>query len=62
MFVLSTNDYVKYMTQQLVRYMDTPKEERKAKKSIRKTERSPLANRWFGILPFAVMFFMRKKR
>jgi YqzE-like protein len=61
-FVLSTNDYVKYMTQQLVRYMDTPKEERKAKKSIRKTERSPFANRWFGILPFAVMFFIKKKR
>ena len=62
MFVLSTNDYVKYMTQQLVRYMDTPKEERKAKKSIRKTERSPFSNRWFGILPFAVMFFMKKRR
>ncbi|MEM5015641.1 YqzE family protein [Metabacillus indicus] len=59
---MSTNDYVKYMTQQLVRYMDTPKEERKAIKTMRKTEKSPFASRWFGILPFAFMFFLKKRK
>ena len=29
---MKTNDYVKYMTQQFVQYMDQPKEERKTKK------------------------------
>jgi hypothetical protein len=50
------------MTQQLVRYMDTPKEERKAIKTMRKTEKSPFASRWFGILPFAFMFFLKKRK
>ncbi|PLR68111.1 MULTISPECIES: YqzE family protein [Bacillaceae] len=59
---MSTNDYVKYMTQQLVRYMDTPKEERKVKKTNRKKERQPLFSRWFGVLPFAVMLLMKKRK
>jgi hypothetical protein len=50
------------MTQQLVRYMDTPKEERKVKKTIRKKERQPLFSRWFGVLPVAVMLFMKKRK
>lgn len=59
---MSTNDYVKYMTQQIVRYMDTPKEERKVRKTILKKERQPLVSRWFGVLPAAVMLFMKKRK
>lgn len=33
---MKTNDYVKYMTQQFVQYMDQPKEERKTKKIQKK--------------------------
>lgn len=37
---MKTNDYVKYMTQQFVQYMDQPKEERKTKKIQKKEERA----------------------
>lgn len=30
---MSTNDYVRFITQQFVSYMDAPKEDRKQKKS-----------------------------
>lgn len=58
---MKTNDYVKYMTQQFVQYMDQPKEERKTKK-FKKEERAPFANRWFGMIPLSFMLWYRKKK
>lgn len=60
---VSTNDYVKYVTQQIVKYMDTPKAERlQHKQKNKQTESLPYSNRWLGILPFAIKLFMKKKR
>ncbi|WP_407268371.1 YqzE family protein [Radiobacillus sp. PE A8.2] len=62
---MSGNDYVKYMTQEVVKYMDTPQEERKKKRRERKQERradTPLSNRWFGLLPFAFKLLIKKKK
>ncbi|MCC3356745.1 YqzE family protein [Bacillus sp. REN16] len=61
---MSTNDYVKFVTQQFVKFIDQPKDVRKATKQQRKEEQEPLTNRWFGIMPLAVslMFKKNKKR
>jgi hypothetical protein len=60
---MSTNDYVKFVTQQIVSYMDSPKEKRKSNKQERKNKRAPFLNRWFGVLPFAFkLLFRRNKR
>ncbi|MGG3798106.1 YqzE family protein [Metabacillus fastidiosus] len=60
---MSTNDYVKYVTQQLVKYMDTPKEERKQKKEEKKKlDVQPYSNQWLGILPFAFKLMVNKKK
>lgn len=59
---LSTNDYVKFVTQQIVSYIDKPKEERRLTKEQRRFEHSPLVNRWFGLIPFAFMILFKKKR
>nr|WP_280146195.1 YqzE family protein [Bacillus amyloliquefaciens]MDH3090731.1 YqzE family protein [Bacillus amyloliquefaciens] len=37
---MKTNDYVKYMTEQFVKYFDTPKQERKERKEVRKEKES----------------------
>ncbi|WP_243386348.1 YqzE family protein [Bacillus kexueae] len=58
---MSTNDYLKFMTEQVVKYMDTPKAERKQMKKKKKTEKSPLLFRWFGILPYAIGMSVKKK-
>lgn len=59
---MSTNDYVKFVTQQFVRYIDKPKEERKQQRRQRKEERDTFVQRWFGVIPFAVMMWYRKKK
>ncbi|MBD1378830.1 YqzE family protein [Metabacillus arenae] len=59
---MSTNDYVKYLTQQIVKYLDTPQEEKKQRKERKKIERSPIATRWFGIIPFALQLLIKKRK
>lgn len=56
------NDYVKFMTQQVVSYMDMPKEERKKRKTDIKSQRQlpPVGNRWFGALPLAIKYIFKR--
>lgn len=59
---IANQDYVKYMTQRIVKYMDTPKDQRKKQKEDKVEENVTYSNKWFGILPFAFrLFFNRKK-
>jgi YqzE-like protein len=57
---MKTNDYVKYMTQQFVTYIDSPKEERKQKREMKKSEKEAFVNRWFGVLPLGVSLMYRR--
>ena len=57
---MKTNDYVKYMTQTLVKYADQPKEERKRLRIERKQTKASFWYRWFGILPY--IFYTEVKR
>ena len=59
---MSTNDYVKFVTEQFVKFVDTSKEERLDKKRKRKSEQDPVLTRMFGILPFALMLIVNNKR
>ncbi|GFZ77625.1 YqzE family protein [Compostibacillus humi] len=56
---MSSNDYIKFMTQQIVSYLDTPKEERGRKKNS-KTGQQVYGNSWFGILPFVLKMYRKK--
>ncbi len=44
----SSNDLIKYFTQEVVRYLDTPKEERRQKTN------EPTVYHWFGFMPLAI--------
>jgi YqzE-like protein len=59
--VMKTNDYVKYLTQQFVKYYDQPKDERKKIRLERKVGRPDLVYHWFGVLPFALSMLFKKK-
>jgi hypothetical protein len=59
---MKTNDYVKYITQTVVKYIDQPKEERKRIKQEKKEAEATFLFRWFGILPFLLMSSFKKKR
>ncbi len=60
MITISGNDYVKYMTEKVVTYIDSSKEQRKAAKEKEKHEQAVYSNRWFGVLPFAVKMLRKK--
>lgn len=56
------NDYVKYITQTVVKYIDQPKEERKKMRKEKKETREAFAFRWFGILPYVIMMNRENKK
>jgi hypothetical protein len=59
---MKTNDYVKYMTQTIVKYVDQPKDERKRLRTERKETKASFWYRWFGILPYVLYFEVKKRR
>ena len=59
---MKTNEYVKYLTQTVIKYADQPKAER-VKSRLEKNEgKSSFLFRWFGILPFVFMSLKKRKR
>lgn len=59
-----SEDLVKYITQQVVTYIDTPREVRRQLKQERRTRRreEPWGSRWFGMLPLSLKLAFGKKR
>ena len=53
-----SDELVKYITQRVVHYIDTPKDERKGRT---KKERAG-AMKWFGMIPFAVSLWVKRKK
>ncbi|MBS4173448.1 YqzE family protein [Bacillus sp. FJAT-49736] len=58
---MSTNDYIKYITQTFVKHFDMPKTTRKEIRMQRKMEKSPFLNRWFGMIPMAIWMIFKRK-
>lgn len=59
---MKTNDYVKYITQTFVKYIDQPKEERKRIRLERKQAKASFWYRWFGILPWILYTEVNKRK
>jgi hypothetical protein len=55
-----TDEWVHYITQRVVTYLDAPQETRipKEQRSVREDWRS----RWFGMLPFAISMWVGKHK
>jgi hypothetical protein len=58
--IISGNDYLKFMTEQVVSYIDLPAEERKKRKNEQKNSHQSYTNRWLGILPFAFRILIKR--
>ena len=57
---LKTNDYVKYMTEQFMNYIDQPKEVREQHKHEKEESKEYLPSRMFGLLPLSLALYKRK--
>ncbi|MHA7963817.1 YqzE family protein [Paenibacillus sp. CAU 1782] len=53
------DDLVKFMTEQFVTYMETPREVRKQARTEAKAVREPWLTRWFGWGPLGLMLWWR---
>lgn len=56
---MKTNDYVKFLTQTVIKHMEQPKE-RKNFKEDRKKGKEEWLKDWFGILPYMLSRKMRR--
>ncbi|PGS48925.1 YqzE family protein [Bacillus sp. AFS041924] len=57
---MKTNDYVKYMTEQFINYIDRPKEKRDSIKQEKEELKAPLSTSMFGMLPLSIALYMKK--
>jgi hypothetical protein len=55
------DELVRYITKRVVNYMETPKEERKQHRELRRTKEAWMF-RWFGIVPFALSMWLEQRK
>lgn len=53
---MSSQDLVKFLTQELVKYMETPRHQRKQR------TKETWMMRWFGMIPLSVKMMIHRKR
>lgn len=54
------NEYIKYLTQRFVTYIDTPRSERKQHKEQEKNQREHFMARWFGWGGYGLLLWWRR--
>lgn len=59
---MKSNDYVKFLTQTVVKYIDQPKDERKRHRIEKKDMKEPFLFRWFGMFSYLFYLGMRRKK
>ncbi len=59
---MKTNDYVKYLTQTVVQYIDQPRDERKKLRQEKRDRKADFLYRWFGIVPYVLMLRYKDRR
>lgn len=58
---MSGDEYVKYVTENMLKYMFSTKEERKEIRETKKAKKEPFAFRWFGIIPLFISYLVKKR-
>ncbi|MBW7474333.1 YqzE family protein [Paenibacillus oenotherae] len=56
-----SEELIKYMTVQVVQYMETSQEDRRHNRKKAKAAREPWLTRWFGIAPLGITLWWRNR-
>lgn len=59
---ITGQEYVQYLTEQLVEFMETPNEQRKLKKKEAKLMKEQWLLKWFGVGGASVLMWMKKRK
>lgn len=57
---MKSDEYVKFLTEQFVRYMETPRAERRENRLRQKAARPPMRNQLFGQIPDAIESYAKQ--
>ncbi|HZG55545.1 YqzE family protein [Paenibacillus sp.] len=55
-------EIVKYVTQRVVQYIETPSDRRKAERERRKQSSEPWTVRWFGLIPMSLSMLLPRRK
>ena len=55
-------EIVSDVVQKVVRYIETPRELRKAERARRRTSKEPWLTRWFGLIPMSLTVLYRQRK
>lgn len=58
---MESSDYLKYMTERVVSYLDNKTDEEEEDTQEKKVSREPWLTRWFGVLPMGLMMWWGQK-
>lgn len=56
---MTFKDWVTFLLERFVWYMETPRSERK---ELKRSRREPWSIRWFGLVPFSMKMALSKQR
>lgn len=59
---ITGQEYVQYLTEQLLEYIETPNEQRKLKKKEAKLNKEQWLIKWFGVGGASVFMWMKKRK
>lgn len=55
-------EIVKYVTQKVVEYIDTPREHRQQQRQTRRATKEPWTTRWFGMIPLSLSMMLGRSK
>lgn len=59
---MSVNQLIQFITREILLFIETPVEERRKRKEIRREQRSPWSNHWFGAVPVAIGMLVKRRK
>jgi len=59
---MSGNEYIKFLTKEIVLYLNTTSEEKKKRKSDKRKKPTSSVQYWFGMVPISVKILFQHKR
>ena len=58
---MKSNDYIRFLTEEMMKYMHLSAEEKEERKQKKKTSNLFYSNRWLGVIPFSIQSWYHNK-
>lgn len=59
---MKSNDYIRFLTEEMMKYMNLSAEEKEERKQKKKTAQQLYSNKWLGVIPFSIQSWYQNKK